>query len=627
MRLLVRRFRCGLGVFGAWLLVAAGLQADPTEELLLRLCDRLLTVQITDPSDPDCGALRCPSDNPEPHPLHSRAAEAVYPLAVVFERTGREEYRRAAIALGDWLVSIQQPGGAWGESWPGHDGWVGTTADQLISLAGAYPRLESALMSQQREAWRESIRRAARFVHARFPMGNLNYWSTGAVGLEFAARVLPDEAAGWREKAKELIERTLTRVNADGLLVGEGGGVDMGYNLAQTIGFLALYGRLTDDEALLTRAATLLEAHLPFVYPTGLIDNSWGTRSYKWTYESGTKTAPGVPFTFELLAERDARFAAAAQRTREYLLNHALVDDWVVQGPHASRRTSAYPPCLYGTFARAQSLAMAVAHRASAEPVPVTDPDESPPWIRHFPSVQVAVVRTGGLMATVAAYGEISQLPRTLVTRGGSLTQLWVGDFGREGVLQTSSVTEYRRQEAKHLPNEGALLPLTPRLEVTEGDAYWTNLYEADARLEVRREGERIIVVTTGELRDREGRGSGLRYRLEHRFEGSVVTKRISLTSDRPIEARLVEPIVRAEGLVVDQVAPQQIRLTPGQGRPWLVAVDSSQGAVSVRHGEDAERYWCPFPAVEAYPIVASGEVTSEQPLEWVVEFRPAERL
>ena len=46
MRLLVRRLRRVVAAFGAWVFVGASLPADPTEDLLLRLCDRLLTVQI-----------------------------------------------------------------------------------------------------------------------------------------------------------------------------------------------------------------------------------------------------------------------------------------------------------------------------------------------------------------------------------------------------------------------------------------------------------------------------------------------------------------------------------------------------------------------------------------------------
>ncbi len=601
-------------------------QTPDAGELLIRFCDRLLATQITDPADPDFGALRCPSNNPEPHPTHSRAAEMVYPLAVAFERTGNEAYRRAAIPLGDWLVSIQQPTGAWGESWPGHDGWTGTTVQQLISLASAYPVFGDALTPGQRAAWLAAITRAAGFVHERWPMGNINYWPAGAVALRLAAAVIADAPGSWLEQADALIAATLDSVNADNLIVGEGGGVDIGYNLSQSIGLLALYGRLTDDRALVDRAAEILEAHLPLVYPNGSIDNSWGTRSYKWTYESGTKTAPGVYFSLALLADRDARFAAAEQRARDYLVRHSLADGWVTQGPHAIRRASAYPPCNYGTFARAQSLALALAH---ASPAVERDARSSPaepgagavPWFDYYPTVNVTVVRAANLVATVSAYGEVSKLPRELITRGGSVTNLWFDGFGAEGFLQTSSVTNYRRQEAKHMPDEGPLQPLTPRIEVRDGSRVLTNLYEDRATMTATGEADHVKVEVSGLVRDREGRDGGIHYTIVHRFHASAVRKEFRITSDRPVVARVIEPIVKAAGLTVEQGGPDRLTLRPGDDHAtWTFAVTAASAPFALTHGRDEEQYWCPFPAVEACPVEVTMNLEAPGALELQIE-------
>ncbi len=87
---------------------------------LIPLVDQLLSTQITDPIDPDYGALVSPSTNPQPNPRHSRAAEAVYPLAVTYKHTKDTKHMTAAILLGNWLVSIQQDDGTWGGrvAWP-----------------------------------------------------------------------------------------------------------------------------------------------------------------------------------------------------------------------------------------------------------------------------------------------------------------------------------------------------------------------------------------------------------------------------------------------------------------------------------------------------------------------------
>ena len=76
------------------------------------LVDTLLKLQIQDSSDADAGAIRCHACGV----LHTRAAEAVYPFAVVGGRTGEPRYRRSAVALGNWLIRQQLPDGSWKET-------------------------------------------------------------------------------------------------------------------------------------------------------------------------------------------------------------------------------------------------------------------------------------------------------------------------------------------------------------------------------------------------------------------------------------------------------------------------------------------------------------------------------
>jgi hypothetical protein len=497
--------------------------------------------------------------------------------------------------------------------------------DQLISLAGAYPLLEAGLTEAERVAWRDAIRRAAEFTMERWPMGNLNYWSTGAVGLVYASRAVEDAPEAWMGKARELIDATLAATNADGLLVGEGRGVDVGYNLAQTIGFVALYGRLTGDEAVLDAAAALLRTHLAFVLPNGAVDNSWGTRSYKWTYESGTKTAPGIHFTLALLEDRDLEFGRVADRALEFLVEHALVDGWVTQGPHALRRASAFPPCLYGTFARAQSVAMALRHApvrgreveaASAETIAAGGLE----W-RHFPTVNVVVVRTAEYAATVAAYGEISVVKRDFVPRGGSLTTLWWEGYGPTGFLQTSSVTDYRRQELIHMPFEEASESLTPRVELVDEDGRrWSNLYEAEATMEVRGEDDAVEVMVRGRLRDAEG-AAGPGYRLSHRFTVVGVEKTVELEGVPAGVVQVVEPIVRIEGLVINQTSDREVRVGHADGDRtwgWRVRESSAPG----QWAADETVAWQPFPAVDACSLRWRGRAEEDGrfSLRWTVE-------
>ncbi|SDR67806.1 hypothetical protein [Opitutus sp. GAS368] len=625
MRFPSRRL-AGLGTAAALLaLLPAAAAARAIEaqydRLLLTLCDALVATQITDPASADCGALVCPSTNPQVHPLHSRAAEAVYPFAIAWRRTHDPRYRDAAVKLARWLIGKQQPRGAWGEAWPNFDGWAGTTADQLISLAGAYPFLRNELTPADQTAWEGAIRRAAAYIVQAFPVGNINYHPTGAVALLLAAEAVRDPVPAWLAKADALVALTFRAVNADGLLTGEGQGVDLGYNLAQSIGFLALYGILKSDESIQERAAALLRTHASFVYPNGAVDNSWGTRSYKWTYESGTKTAPGVYFTFALLADRDPDFGAAEQSCLDYLTTHALHDGLVTTGPHADQHASLTPPCLYSTFARAQSIAMALTYapgRAARGPAV-----RQKNWHRFFPSVGVTVLRTDHLMATVSAYGAIDRYGRGQVSRGGSITNLWLEGFGATGFAQSSSVSVYRREEDIHMPDESALQPLTPRAECTIDGVYYTTLFEAEGRMSVTEEPGAVVVTTEGRLRSSTGAAAGVTYRLTHRFFGDHVTKEWTFVSPHPQVIRLVEPFVRDPDLVVAQTAPQRVRLGFGGDKAWAFAVERAPTGNTLTCNEDATPYWSPFPGVNGRPVIVTLTTTPGQPTTVETSFGP----
>lgn len=618
-------------------------------DLLRRLCDGLIAHQITDLGHAQYGALRCPSLNPQENPLHSRAGEAVYPLAVMYGETGEAKYRDAAIALGDWLVRIQQTDtGAWSEAWPREAAWLATTADQLISLAGALPMLATELSPAQQRAWTAAVTHAADWVTDNFPIGNINYWSTGAAGLRLAALAVPNPPAAWEDKAAELVALTLASTTPEGLIWGENGGVDLGYNLGQTLGFLALNGHLTGDAALLDRTAELLGPHLDFVLPNGAVDNSWGTRSYKWVYESGSKTAPGVHFTFALLADREPRAITAAGLARDWLDRSLDAEGLLPLGPHDGA-----PPCLYSSFARAQSLAMAWVYGPveawSGQGAPL--PAQEPGWFRHYPSVNVVVVRTPTYMATVSAnhlglrtepppaaapalrrgreYGRHLEprSQRDAFLRGGSLSQLWWEGYGPHGFLQASSVTRYLRREALHLPIiETRLAPLTPQVEAVIDGQLFTNLYDGHVQLSAAQRDDHVEVSARGELRDSEGRSADVRFELTHRFYDDRLIKTYALVAPRGTEIRVIEPMVHDPALRVAEESPGRFRLETGSDRAWRVTA-SADHAHATTHGEDEALYWNPFPAVRAYPLTLTTRAVANTPVHITWELRAAPPL
>jgi hypothetical protein len=582
----------------------AGAAPIPTRDeylkTLYQLSDLLLSTQITK-TDPAYGALVSPSTNPDNQPIHSRGAEAVYPFAVAFKYSQNAKYADAAVLLGNWLTTVQNAAGAWVEEWPATSGWDGTTADQLISMAGAYAILKSRLSAQENGRWVDSITKAADFVQTTFPKGNINYTPTGAVALVMASQALPSPKAGWLTKAASLMDATLQSINADNFITGEGSGVDLGYNIAQTIGYIAMYGRILPSPTHVDRAASLLKTHDYFMYPNGAIDNSWGTRTYKWTLESGTKTAPGVYFSFALLADKDPSFQRGAQLALAFLRDQSLnAKGWVAYGPHAARHPTSDPPSNYSTFARAQSIATAVELGPSpAEPGNIWADNKN--WFKYFPTLATGVTRTDKIMATVSAYGAIGTYARETLVRGGSVSALWFEGYGPTGFLQVSSQTIYARVEPLHMPIEATLLPLTPRIETSSG-TYYTNVYDDKATLSMSAAADGTQAISTGALKSATGAASGTTFSWSYQFGKDFYTKEVTVSSATNI--RIVEPFVDNTGNQYEVQGTDTLKITAANGGVWQVKVVSSTGAYELAAGEDRAKYWSPFPGIDCYPLV-----------------------
>jgi hypothetical protein len=594
-----------------------GAALEPTffsfvEECLLtmyEMCNALISEQILDLGNPNFGALRCLSDNPDEHPLHTRAGEAVYPLAVAYRHSGKELYCNSAVALGNWLVSQQNKDGSWDET-PGT--WKGTTADQCISLAEAYRILKQKLSPEERDRWDTSITSAANWIweyHWKFPTVSTNYCPTAAVALILAYNVVSDPKESWLNTAEDVVNYVVNyRVNLDGFFTGENvpSGVDMGYGYDQTLGYMLLYGHLTCNDSLIERMVKTFDTHLYFVYPDGSIDNSWGSRTYKWT-TYGSKTAPGSQFLCSLIAKYDARAITAGYLNLIYL-RKMMKNGWVGYGPHSWAHDPNFKPCNYPTFARATNIALAVEFgsiygpKSSTAGLPI--PSQNTWWYKHFPTVNVIVVRTPKIMATITSYQPL--FSSLYLPQGGSISNLWLEDYG---FVQTSSQTVYKREEPMHMPIEGELLPLTPRIESKILGVYHTNLYESEGSFSIEEETDYIEVSYSGLLKSRRllprciSTSPGIiSYTLTHRFYKDCVEKKVSINRPSNFPIIIVEPMVKNPGVTFEKNKASVVAIRHKDSF-WQFRVENSDISYELKGGIDESKYWCPFPSLECYPI------------------------
>ena len=447
------------------------------------LSNTLLKLQTNEISDSNYGGLICPETNL----YHSRAAEGVYPLAVMFKHTGEKKYLDASIKLGNWLIVQQEPGGEWLETpWT----WTGTTADQLLMMSLTFPIVEKYLSDSEKVNWERSIKNAADFLVKNMnpDFATINYCATTPASLATTNLIFPDKA--YLEKARKLSRMVLSKMNEEGFIEGEAArvgkvkyGVDPAYEFDMSFWGLELYARLTNDTIVHNAIKKALLEHLPLVYPNGIIDGSWGARCYKWT-TFGSKTADGSQILFSLFSKEDNRFTTAAIRNLEYL--RTMINDGMIGSGPDYFKLYETPPCNYPTFARAKNLALAVELGNQDEETLGLLPSEEIGLLKKFKTVNVALARTENFYTTISAYDYIDQLNwgegrYSQFPSGGSACNIWVNDFG---LLQTSSPTRYIRGEVIHMPElNPALKCLTPRFEYWDTTGYYTNLYERNGMM------------------------------------------------------------------------------------------------------------------------------------------------
>ena len=527
----------------------AGVLYDKAFPLLQRLNSIIVSYQCSDKSNEEYGAIYCPGECL----YHTRAAEAIWPLAYEYSVTGDDKRLEQALILADWLFSVQQEGGEWKET---PEEWTGTTTDQLLMLLLTYPVVEPSLDKERKAAWLSSMEKSADYLQEKMSnrFASINYCATTTATLSEAYLLFGKDS--YLSKAKELADMIIAKMNLEYFIEGEGGregdykyGVDLGYNLEMSLWGIAKYAINTGDSQVLETVLKSAHNHLAFVYPDGMMDYSTGIRSNKWTiYGSGTSDGP-LPL-FALLSEYDEAFASAAVRNIEQINKNICSCGLLGLGPSYDQIWS-FSPCIYPTFTKAKSLAMSLSWLKD-DPAKIVQLPCDKDYDRYFQSLNTAVVRRGPYMATVTAYnykakeGDLSKYMHR--PSGGTMSALWIEGYG---LLEASSQSEYHRWEPMSFPDIPQPKPLTPRIELKLDNATATNLYDFDATLQYNPSDE-VLCTVMGNLKDRNQRYSGVAYKIEYEFSKESLIKRYTVKRQTAQgKILIIEPILLYPDLTI----------------------------------------------------------------------------
>jgi len=582
------------------------------EPLLRDWCDGLVRMQINDPAQPALhGSFRCPACKQ----VHGRGGDAVYPLMAMARSTGQGRYLQGAIAAVEWLKNVDSADGSWtNELNP--TSWKGTTVFAAIAMADAI-RLHGDLLDTERKArWLARLKKAGDFICANFKMGygNINYPITASLALSLLGEMFCD--AKYRGRGRELAQESLKYMTVPSkLLYGEGESllqvtpkncrpVDLGYNVEESLPSLVRYALLEKDAEVLEAVTAMLAAHLEFMLPDGGWDNSWGTRSYKWTYW-GSRTSDGCQGAYALLADRRPDFAAAAFRNTQ-LLRACTHDGLLYGGPHYFQHR--VPACVHHTFCHAKALATVLDEGRRLDGIDTSAklPREMAQGVREFPEINTFLAAHGPWRATVSGY---DCLYHTQHASGGALALLYHLDVGP---LCAASLALYEMAEAHNMQPlpDGLDFPLTPRIELHQGGRCFTNLFDLTATIIQEPEDDAVQLSVRTRLLDKErqdptrGRAA---FRIAYRFGADAVTLRVVPTDPLDSKWSFILPIVSPGNEPVLAVGQRSYRVIKPRGSVLL------QANVPVRGLEPKRgRVFNNVPGFEAVPFALEAEGSME---------------
>lgn len=469
-------------------------------KLLKEWCDGLLRYQLHGIGPSGDGAVFCPSCK---H-VHGRCPDGIYPLMCLADRTGEKKYLEAALKLFTWHENlICDDGSVYND---GGSKWNGITVFSCINLHESLVYHGHLLTEEERSRFEERMRTMGQWVSQTIGPdfeNNINYIASSAAAGVLVGRYFGEEEMVAR--GKKAADYVLEHFTENGLLWGEGlphdritprgcRPVDMGYNVEESVGMLIRYALAVNHEEALDKLTEVLKKQLEFMLPDGAWDNSFGTRSAKWTYW-GSRTSDGCQAAYALLAHRDPMFAEAAYRNTE-LMRRCTADGLLFGGPDYEKHGEL--PCIHHTVSHACGLAAALDAGIERFGQRVLLPGDRPGQkISYFPEIDTYKLSLGPWRATVTGYD--FQVDRGHGS-GGTMTLLW---HERSGAVLLSSVLDYRMTEPfnMQLPlKKSSHRPLTPRLEKMEGGKRYSICYDTKAKITAEEEEGRVRITSLGKL-------------------------------------------------------------------------------------------------------------------------------
>ena len=407
-------------------------------ELLKTWCDKLVELQITEKKGKGLfGGILCEACGY----IHGRCADAIYPMITMYNKTGDTKYLICAENLYTWQINNVRKSNGLNIN-DTFNMWIGVSEFYQLLLGETLYEFKDILPRNTYELWMSDFIKLSNAIyrHPIFtsPNAAANYIITYLTSMAMAYKITNDEK--FKNEAINLEENVLRYITDDGYIYGEMNGrqcsckghknIDLGYNVEESIGNLALYAKILERENVLELCVELMRNSADFMLPDGAWDCSWGNRAVKWTYY-GSRTSDGAQLALRILSDYEPLFYELCLRNT-LLMKNMTVDGLLSGGK--MYESAEMLACAHHTFVHAKSLAYVVNHPFEISKRDLI-PQDSEFGFKELKSAGVTLASIGDFRATVTATS--LSLPANLVIAGGSISCLYNKNYGV--ILSSSS--------------------------------------------------------------------------------------------------------------------------------------------------------------------------------------------
>jgi len=474
--------------------------------LLEKWCEGLYTNQTNNPGNTITdGGIYSPGDQA----YLGRCADAIYPFLWMAKHTNDKKYVIAAKKVYAW-----EQNNCWNEAYgcwvndPGKmDGWKSISVFSAITKMEAMEHYTDLIGEETIKEWKVRLKRVAEYIYTTFHVeyANINYPATATFALYKLGELFNEDK--YIKKAATLADGIMKYFTPEGFFYGEGGRkinddgqypIDLGYNVEESLPAMAFYSQLSANNELYEKVLKSMKVHLEFMLPNGGWDNSWGTRSFKWTMW-GSRTSDGCHAGYYSLATKEPVFAEAVYRNLQ-CLQACTFNNILYSGPHEYLEYIA--PSTHHTFDHAKALTVLVNMTAPEIRLPQTVlPREKEYGIKKYDNINTILFSKGPWRGTITAYNANYKNTNNGHCSGGALSCLY---HIKLGMLTAASMTEYQRWEAHNMLEANAVenfMCLTPRLElVIEGKPVYRNISDYQAEMKYKESAEELLIISKSNL-------------------------------------------------------------------------------------------------------------------------------